>query len=149
LLFDPFLLLFDPCSIMRTATLVAILALTLAGCQQNSGPVTVPLQGSLLMNGAPLEVKGREIGLGQVALEFIPADDTGPAPQTYGVQAGVDGKFTFAGGIKPGKYKVAVYQWDPYPMVDKLQGAYSKERTTIVRDVDGKTPIDIDLAKLQ
>ena len=134
---------------MRTATLVALLALTFAGCQQNSGPVTVPLQGSLLMNGQPLEVKGREIGLGQVALEFIPADDTGPAPQVFGVKADTAGKFAFAGGIKPGKYKVAVYQWDPYPNVDRLQGAYSKERTTIVREVDGKSPIDIDLAKLQ
>lgn len=133
---------------MRTATLVALVAFAFAGCQQNTGPVTVPLQGSLLMNGQPLEVKGREIGLGQVALDFIPVDDTGPAPQTFGVQAGIDGKFSFPGGIKPGKYKVAVYQWDPYPMVDKLQGAYSKERTPIVREVDGKSPIDIDLAKL-
>jgi hypothetical protein len=134
---------------MRTAAfLVTLLVLTVAGCQQSSGPVTVPLQGSLLMNGQPLEVQGREIGVGQVKLEFIPLDDAGPAPQPYGVTADAAGKFSFVGGIKPGKYKVAVYQWDPYPMVDKLQGAFSAERTPIVREVDGKTPIDIDLGKL-
>lgn len=134
---------------MRTACLITFLALGFVGCQQSTGPVTVPLQGSLLMNGQPLEVKGRDIGLGQVALEFIPVDDTSPTPQVFGVKADAAGKFSFAGGIKPGKYKVAVYQWDPYPNVDKLQGAYAKEKTPIIREVDGKSPIDIDLAKLQ
>jgi len=97
------------------------------------------------MNGQPLQVAQREIGVGQVAIEFIPAEPAGPAPQTYGAQADAAGKFSLPGGIPPGKYKIAVHQWDPYPNVDKLQGAFSKEKTPLVREIDGKSPIDIEL----
>ena len=56
-------------------------------------------------------------------------------------------KGRFGNGIPPGKYRIAVRQWDPYPDRDRLEGKFSEKETPIVRDVDGKTPIDIDLSK--
>ena len=129
---------------MRYLTLLLLLC-AFAGCGDPSRPQTVACEGTLLMNGQPLQVAQREIGVGQVAIEFIPAEPAGPAPQTYGAQADAAGKFSLPGGIPPGKYKIAVHQWDPYPNVDKLQGAFSKEKTPLVREIDGKSPIDIEL----
>ena len=48
--------------------------------------------------------------------------------------------------MKPGKYKIAVEHLDPTPQTDKLEGAFSESKTPIVRDIDGKKPIEIDLA---
>lgn len=123
--------------------LFALLALT--GCGGPKGPVTVSCEGTLLKNGQPLQVAQREIGVGQVTLEFIPVDDTGPAPQPYGAHVDAAGKFSMPGGIPPGKYKVVVRQWDPFDTVDRLQGAYAKDKTPLVFDIDGKSPINIDL----
>lgn len=127
--------------------LFLLTALSLASCGQPATPGTVSCDGMLLMNGQPLEVAGREIGVGQVTLEFFPVDASGPAPQTYGAQADATGRFAMPGGIPPGKYKIAVRQWDPYPDHDKLQGKFSKETTPIVREIDGKSPLQLELTK--
>jgi hypothetical protein len=135
---------------MRHAFLLLALCsfvIFVAGCGGPVGPVTVSCEGTLLKDGQPLQVDKREIGVGQVTLEFIPVGDTGPAPQTYGAQADAAGKFSLPGGVPPGKYKVAVRQWDPYPDNDKLQGAFSKEKTPLIREIDGKSPIQIELSK--
>ncbi len=135
---------------MRNASLFLALhsvVIFFAGCGGPAGTVTVKCEGTLLKDGQPLQVDKREIGVGQVTLEFIPVADTGPAPQTYGAQADAAGKFSLPGGIPPGKYKVAVHQWDPYPDADKLQGAFAKEKTPLVREIDGKSPIHIELSK--
>ena len=126
--------------------LAVLLLFASAGCGGNSGPVTVACEGTLLLNGKPLEVAKREIGVGQVAIEFIPIDAAANR-ETYGAQADAAGKFSLPGGLPPGKYKVAVHQWDPYPTVDKLQGKFAKERTPLVREIDGKKAIDIELSK--
>jgi hypothetical protein len=118
----------------------------IAGCGEPAGPAMVACEGTLLANGQPLEVANRELGLGMVQLEFIPVDST-PDAQTYAATADAAGKFSLPGGLTPGKYKVAVRQWDPYPETDKLQGAFAKERTPIVRDITGQEgKIEIDLA---
>jgi hypothetical protein len=135
---------------MRHAFLLLALstfAIITSGCAGPTGPVTVNCDGTLLKDGQPLEVANREIGVGQVTLEFIPVEATGPAPQTYGAQADAAGKFSLPGGVPPGKYKVAVRQWDPYPDNDKLQGAFAKEKTPLIREIDGKSPIQIELSK--
>ena len=49
-------------------------------------------------------------------------------------------------GVPPGKYRIAVQQFDPYPTTDKLDGKFAPGKTTIVREVNGST-LDIDLAK--
>ncbi|WP_254507052.1 carboxypeptidase-like regulatory domain-containing protein [Anatilimnocola floriformis] len=122
-----------------------LLLFVFAGCG-SSGPVMVACEGTLLLNGKPLEVAKREIGVGQVSLEFIPVENT-PNAQPYGAQVDAAGKFSLPGGVTPGKYKVVVRQWDPYPQVDKLQGKFDKEHTPLVRQIDGKSPINIELSK--
>lgn len=93
-----------------------------------------------------MQVAGRDIGVGMVQLEFVPAEGN-PATETYGAVVDAEGKFDMPGGMPPGKYKVAVRQWDPYPQTDKLGGKFSATATPIVRDVTGDQPIEIDLDK--
>ena len=51
--------------------------------------------------------------------------------------------------VPPGKYRIGIEILDPTPQDDKLGGKMTANFSPIVRDVDGKTPIDIDLAKPQ
>jgi hypothetical protein len=127
--------------------LVLLCLLPLTACSKPAGPQMVACQGTLLKDGKPLEVAQREIGVGQVKIDFIPADATGPTPQSFGATVDPKGNFSVPGGMTPGKYKVAVYQWDPYPNVDKLQGAFAPDKTSLIREVDGKSDIKIDLAQ--
>jgi len=112
--------------------------------------VTVDCKGKLLKGGKPLEVAQRELGLGQVAIEFIPlpAPDAAGAPastERFGTTVDAQGNFSRPGGIPPGQYKVAVRQWDPLPNVDKLNGAFAEDKTPLLRTIDGKSEIVIDL----
>ena len=50
------------------------------------------------------------------------------------------------GDVVAGKYRITISQLDPYPGVDKLKGAYSRQKSPIVRDLTGE-PVEIDLAK--
>lgn len=131
---------------MRSLLLTAVL-LGCTACNSSTGPQLVECRGTLLKDGNPLEVSGRDIGVGMVSIDFIPVDATGPAPQSYGAKADAQGKFSIPGGMLPGKYKVAVRQWDPYPNVDKLNGAFAEDKTSLVREIDGKSEINIDLAR--
>ena len=56
--------------------------------------------------------------------------------------AGLDGN-----GIKPGKYRVAVYQYDPYPQNDKLGGKFSKDKTPINVEVTSAQDFPIELSQ--
>jgi hypothetical protein len=70
------------------------------------------------------------------------------ADATYTSQVGrcdADGKFEIL-DVKPGKYKVVVEHLDPDPSSDKLGGAFSREKTPISRQIDGKKPLNIDLS---
>jgi hypothetical protein len=49
--------------------------------------------------------------------------------------------------VPMGKYRIAVEHNDPTPQDDKLEGAFNPTNTKIVRDINGKTPINIDLSK--
>ena len=52
-----------------------------------------------------------------------------------------------AGGLPPGKYRIAVRQWDPYPDTDKLGGKFDAQNSPIVREITGEEDIVIDLSK--
>lgn len=129
---------------MRLATLLFI-CLLLTACNGTAGPATVSCSGTLLKGGQPLEVANREIGVGMVSLEFIPVETAVPTTERYGAKADKEGKFSLPGGLPPGKYKITVRQWDPFPGTDKLQGAFADEKTPIVRTIDGKSPVEIEL----
>ena len=57
-----------------------------------------------------------------------------------------DGSFEIT-DVPAGKYRIAVEQHDPNPQTDKLGGTFSVAKTTIVRQIDGKAPLVIDLDK--
>ena len=127
--------------------LVVLTLLSCLGCGGETGPKLVKAHGTVTKGGEVLQVAGRDIGVGMVQLEFIPAEGN-PATETYGAVVDAEGKFDMPGGMPPGKYKVAVRQWDPYPQTDKLGGKFAATATPIVRDVTGDQPIEIDLDKL-
>jgi hypothetical protein len=72
-----------------------------------------------------------------------------PADQQYTTIPGrcePDGSFSIP-NVPPGKYVFGVAINDPTPQTDKLNGALNYLNSKIKRDVDGKTPITIDVAK--
>jgi hypothetical protein len=128
----------------------ALLCLVVAGC--GGGEKTVPVRGRVHSAGEPLHVKGRDIGLGMVQIQFYRLDEDGQQSTiTAEAVANADGRFDAPGrqgrGIPPGKYRIAVRQWDPYPQVDKLQGKFDEKRSRVVREIPGEGDLDIDVSK--
>ena len=127
-----------------------------AGCGAkvpDEGPVVV-VRGRLTNAGQPLTVRGRDIGLGFVEVRFCKYRGEGNpiAPNdTFLTQADASGNFQVLGrfgrGIPPGKYRIAVRQWDPYPQSDTLGGKFDEQHSPILREVAGKEPLEIDLSK--
>jgi hypothetical protein len=54
------------------------------------------------------------------------------------------GHFTIP-DVPPGRYRVGIEHLDPNPQSD--EGAFAYDNAKYKREVDGKTPITIDLAK--
>ena len=114
-----------------------VVCLPPAGCEKSS----MTVKGTVLRDKKPIPVSAT----GVVQVTLIPDVPPGTPYTTFIGRCNPDGTFEVL-GVKPGKYKVAVEQFDPSPQTDKLEGAYSPTKTTIVREVDGKKPIEIDLA---
>ena len=125
----------------RKGTWVAFLIVSLCflGC---SGPKTVTVTGTVVRDGKPIAVGPA----GTIDVTLVP--DVGPEEQytTYPGYCDATGKFEIL-DVPPGKYRVAIAVLDPTPQNDKLGGAYSVENTKIKRDIDGKAPLTIDLAR--
>jgi hypothetical protein len=119
---------------------LAMALLALPGC--DSGPRTVRATGTVLRSGQPLPLS--KTGVVQVTL--IP--DVGPEEQytPYVGRCDATGKFEVL-EVPPGKYKIGIEQLDPTPQDDKLRGQYAYANAKYKREVDGKAPIAIDLAK--
>ncbi len=129
----------------------AVLCLVTAGCG-DGGADTVYVRGKVSDGGRPLEVEGREVGLGMVLVQFYRIGDDGQQstdPEEAAVDA--EGNFEVPGregsGISPGKYRIVVRQWDPYPQVDKLGGRFDAQNSQIIREVTGEEEIEIDVSK--
>jgi hypothetical protein len=120
------------------ATAGLLFCLTVSGC---GGPSTV--RGKLTNGGAPVTVSDK----GVIVMTFAPEGMTGPG---FGADVKPDGSFEVKGpenkGVPPGKYRISVMQYDPYPTTDKLDGKFGPGKSPIVRDVHGGT-LEIDLAK--
>jgi hypothetical protein len=117
---------------------VLSLSVLASGCEPSPTKVT----GKVLRDGKPIPVSAT----GVVQVTLIPDVASGTQFTTYIGRCEPDGSFVVL-DVKPGKYKIAVEQFDPNPQTDKLGGAFSATKTTIVREIDGKKPIEIDLAK--
>lgn len=137
---------------MRFASVIVLL-LAVVGCGQSPPEEkVVTVSGRVTNAGTPLAVSGRDIGLGRVEIAFHRLNADGTVSTDF-ESAGVDeqGNYTMRGrdgkGIKPGKYRIAVRQWDPDP-TDKLEGKFSPENSPIEREVgESDTTIDIDVSK--
>jgi hypothetical protein len=125
--------------LLQLALLVLILV-TLYGC--DSKPRTVTVTGSVTRGGQPLPVSNT----GYVQIMLLP--DVG-ADEQYTTRVGrceKDGTFQTP-EVPPAKYRVGVEHFDPNPQIDKLNGAFRAGDSKIIREIDGKAPITIDLAK--
>lgn len=136
----------------RSVALVVLAAIVVLGCQSQPQEKVVTVSGRVTNAGAPLEVAGRDVGLGRVEIAFhrIEADGT-VSTEFESAAADEEGRYRVRGrdgqGVKPGKYRIAVRQWDPDP-TDKLQGKFSVENSQIEREVgESETVIDIDVSR--
>jgi hypothetical protein len=118
---------------------VLVVLLLCCGCTKQ-GNVTVT--GSVVRGGQPLPVS--KTGVVQVTL----MPDVGENEQytTYVGRCDNTGKFEIV-DVPPGKYRIGIEHLDPNPQVDKLNSAFSYANAKFVREIDGKAPVVIDLAK--
>ena len=114
--------------------------LWLSGC--SSGPELVTATGSVLENGKPVALGPT----GVVQVTLVPDVAPGADFTSFLGRCNAAGEFEVV-DVPQGKYKVCIEVLDPTPQDDKLQGAYSMENTKIIRDIDGKKPIVVDLAR--
>jgi hypothetical protein len=124
----------------RSLTLIAILAvgLFLSGC----GKQKVNITGQVLRDGKPIELSKT----GVVFVTLVSIVEPGKPFTTHPGKAKADGSFEIL-DITPGKYRIAVEVQDPTPMEDRLEGAFSRKNSPIIKDLDGKTPLTVDLAR--
>lgn len=125
----------------RLPLLAGLLALVsfLPGCNRQRN---VTVTGRIVRGGQPLAVGPN--GYVQVTLR----PDVGPDEQ-FTEKIGrceADGQFTID-DVPPGRYRVGINQYDPTPQTDKLNWAYMPDKSKIIREIDGKAPLSIDLAK--
>jgi hypothetical protein len=125
----------------RQALLVGLVAALLlqGGCDRRRN---VTVTGSVLRGGKAIAVS--PTGYLQITLQ----PDVG-ADEQYTTRVGrceKDGTFKIV-EVPPGKYKIGVEQFDPNPQTDKFNGAFRAGDSKIIRDIDGKAPLTIDLAK--
>jgi hypothetical protein len=130
----------------------------LVGCTEGyKPPEGVTVTGVVVLDGKPLEVPNRQAGLGNVQVILVPQGELASSgAEPFSDLAKEDGRFTISGpgaGIKPGKYKLVVYQQDKGYGSDMLQGEFSEANSPIDVEVPanrsgGKHDLGtIDLAK--
>jgi len=122
------------CDWLRVCVVAAV-GLVIAGCDGGYTPKEgVTVKGSILKGGQPLQVPRRDIGLGSVEVQLVPAGSAAGSGSLETAMVAEDGSFEFRGagrGMSPGKYKVAVYQHDKGMASDALNGAFSNVNTPI------------------
>jgi len=123
-------------------------SVALSGCQVDKGPPMHKLTGKLSDKGNPLSLNEKgPPGASHIALEFYPVGADGKLVNNDPKVATVEKDGTFKlDGIGTGKFKVVVHQWNPYPDNDVLKNKFSKEKSTIIRDVSGDASLDIDIS---
>jgi hypothetical protein len=114
--------------------------LLVGGC--NRGPGTVTATGTVLEKGKPIVLSST----GVVQVTLIPDVLPGTEFTSYVGRCDEEGNFEVI-DVPAGTYRIGIEVLDPTPQVDKLGGAFSMNNTKITREVDGKTPLTIDLAE--
>jgi hypothetical protein len=123
------------------AALVGCLALILVsvGCNQNRN---VTVTGTVLRDGKPIALSPT----GVIQVTLMPDIDPNEQYNTYVGRCDATGKFEVL-EVPPGRYKIGIEQLDPTPQNDKLNATFSYSNAKFNREIDGKTPLTIDLAK--
>ena len=123
-----------------------------AGCMGDKSGIeedAVATQGKVTNAGQPLTTSDPVYGYVEVVFISVPEGDK--PPESFTARADASGSFSVAGklgeGIPPGKYRIAVRQWDPWPDTDKLERKFDEQNTKIVREVTGEGDINIDVSK--
>ena len=124
-------------SIRRSVALALLLGLLATGCKAGKVKIT----GKVTDKGAPI-VLGKT---GRVQVTLVPAEASSKVT-TYPGVAQPDGSFEIP-NVPPGKYKVVIDARPTPQAPDKLNNAFSTQNTKIIRDVDGKKPLDLDVSK--
>ncbi len=137
--------------VLWAVVLGGAMGIAAGGCG-GSGEEVVEAKGRVTDAGNVLQVEGRDIGVGYVRVEFYRIGDDGQqATESEGCVVDENGNFSLRGatgnGIPPGKYRIAVRQWDPFPDVDRLEGRFDAENSPIIREVTGQEDIVIDVSK--
>jgi hypothetical protein len=94
--------------------------------------------------GKPMQVPLMDIGVGMIEVVLMVPD----APE-HSELADAEGNVTFAGGVKPGTYKMAVFQRDEGMDSDLLNGAFSRQATKITIVVPDNEGEEIDLGTIE
>jgi hypothetical protein len=120
------------------------LAVCLAAFGCAPGPPAYKVTGKILKGGQPLAVTEN---VGRVEVEFVPVlDDSGEAADPQDVEYDQkSGQFTAVGadrrGLPPGKYRLAVHQYDPYPDNDLLGNRFGADNSPLVYEIKGNQDI--------
>jgi hypothetical protein len=116
--------------------------LTAGGCGSGAS-----VTGKITNGGEPLQVSDK----GHIVVTFSKEVADAAQGDGFGADLQPDGTFRVVGktggGIPPGKYRISVQQFDPYPTTDKLKGKFAPGKSPIVRDITGTTTLNIDLSK--
>ena len=140
----------------RPVAVIAILAMAaILGCSRSSSGIketAVPVKGRVTNAGQPLKISNPMVGWVEVAfIEMKGEGKEAKAGEIFTTHSDESGAFAVAGrlgnGLTPGKYRIAVHQWDPFPQTDKLGGKFGEKSTRIVREVTGKEEILIDVSR--
>ncbi|VTS07420.1 carboxypeptidase regulatory-like domain-containing protein [Tuwongella immobilis] len=124
----------------------------LLGCSNApEGPKTVSITGKITKDGQPLTISpaSEASKIGRIDATFYPyTEEKGKIVEPYAaLYNSKDGTFTLDQPLPPGKYRLAVQLWDPYPQKDLLKGGYTRENSPITVEIQGGESIDIDLSK--
>jgi len=137
-----------------SAAAIAIVGMSLplfTGCGGGSGEKTVQTKGRVTNAGEMLDVERRDVGVGMVQVIFTSVDESeNNIGESSASKVLVDGSFSVGGrsgsGLPPGRYRIGVEQWDPYPQIDKLKRKFSPTNSKIIRTIDG-SPIELDVSR--
>lgn len=112
----------------------------LVGC---GPPPNVTATGTVVQGGQPIK-------LGPTGVIQITLKPDVPADKEFTTIPGrcENGNFTIP-NVPPGKYVIGIEILDPNPMSDKLNGKLTYNYSPIKREIDGKAPLTIDVAKPQ
>ena len=113
----------------------------LLGCGGYKAPTGVVVKGKVTKGGAPITVPNMDAGTGTVKIELFPVHaNAQDQRESAGTNSKADGSFEISGagkGIKPGKYKLAIFA-DPGDGVNRVGDKFTGSDSPIEVDVSEK-----------